>query len=374
VWSCPPSRYGWGHQRLDTVRIYSQPDGRCTRACRRCVELESWKVSVPDTISIYLDLNHWYSLAEAKTGRSSRASAVAVLEQLRRRVADGHVVAPLSATHYMEVAENGRDKHRFEVAGVMAELSEFRTLASARTILEEELDTELNARFGRPTSIRHSPKIGWGAGFAFGRPARFRLFGKRAALAALGGQRIAVLEAAANAYSEHMLISGPPFARRPHIPGYDPLAARRTADAELARIQHVVAELREDRGLYRRLDDVLMAQEYVIEIFDLWKQAALRAGIEKWPMDRNYLTDFLLALPSRRVSIAIKRQYLRDLDHKWTISDLRDIVALSFAVPYCDVVVTDRAACAAVTDAGLDRLFGTAVFKSLDELSVHLAK
>jgi hypothetical protein len=295
-----------------------------------------------------LDLNHWYALAEAKAGRSKRDAAIAVLSELRSLVGEKRVILPLSAVHYMEIGENGRDKQRFEVADVMAELSQFRTLAASTSFLEEELDTELRARFGRPATIRSSPKIGWGVGFAFGKPASFRLTGKPAALAALGDEQIAAWEGRANTYAERTFISGPPFARRSELPGFDPLVARRAADVELERINHVVNGLRENRDLHRRLDDVLVAQEYVIEIFDLWKQAAARAGIEKWPADRDYMTAFLLALPSRQVAVGIKRRYLQNLNRKWMISDIRDISALSFAVPYCDVVVTDREACDAV--------------------------
>jgi hypothetical protein len=330
--------------------------------------------------TIYLDLNHWYTLAEARAGHPRRASHVSVLQQLLELVERGLAVTPLSAVHYMEITENPRDAQRREVGNVMAEISRFCTLASATRFLQEELDTALKARFGRPVEIRSTPRIGTGVGFAFGKPSRLQLTGDPEALAQLrnqpkGAEWVATVEQEANAYAERVFISGPPNAARPTIPGYDPYAARRTADSELERVKHVVEGLRADKRLYRRLDDVLFAQEIVVDLMDVLNDAMSYARIrqDEWPAERKTLTDFLLSLPSRRVSVAIKRRYLQDLTRKWTVSDVRDISAMSFAVPYCAVVVTDMAVCDALTRAGLDKAFDTVVLNDLDALAAYLA-
>lgn len=327
-------------------------------------------------ISIYLDLNHWYILSDAEAGKPRRADDVAILQQLKALVADGSVISPLSSVHYMEVTENPRDQQRHEVAKVMAAVSRFWTLASHTKVLEEELDTELKARFGRLTQVRMTPKFGLGFGFAFGTPGRFRIKGDADSMARLSSEQIAAWEEEANALAELMMMGGPPSAQRLSIPGYDPYAARRVADDELDRIRGVVGNLRAKRDLYQRLDDVLSAQEYAVEILDLLTRALQRAGIHpnEWLTNRDDLTTFLLALPSRRVSVAIKGRYLQDLNHKWTVNDLRDIAALSIAIPYCDIVVTDRQACDAVTRTGLDATFGTTVLRSLNALATHLAQ
>jgi len=41
-------------------------------------------------------------------------------------------------------------------------------------------------------------------------------------------------------------------------------------------------------------------------------------------------------------------------------SDLWDM-ALSIAIPYCDIVVTERSWCGIAKDAGLDELYGTSI-------------
>lgn len=52
----------------------------------------------------------------------------------------------------------------------------------------------------------------------------------------------------------------------------------------------------------------------------------------------------------------------------WTVNDLRDIDALSIAVPYCDVVVTDHTARTAIIHAHLDWRCSTIVTRWRQEL------
>jgi hypothetical protein len=80
-----------------------------------------------------------------------------------------------------------------------------------------------------------------------------------------------------------------------------------------------------------------------------------------------------MSLPSRRTAALIQFHYLKDVGRDWNINDLRDILALSAAIPYCDLVVTDRKAWDVTKNrARLDDEFGTEIFCSLDDLVNHL--
>jgi hypothetical protein len=81
-------------------------------------------------LSVYLDLNHWVSLAKARLGREDGRSFVRCLELLKNAVEEGRAVVPLSATHYAEVGQITSLRRRADLANVMAELSNFTTLAS----------------------------------------------------------------------------------------------------------------------------------------------------------------------------------------------------------------------------------------------------
>ena len=57
----------------------------------------------------------------------------------------------------------------------------------------------------------------------------------------------------------------------------------------------------------------------------------------------------------------------------WTANDVYDIDALAIAVPYCDVVVTEKACHHVLTTAGLDRRMRTAILRRLDDLPTALS-
>src|ERR1035441_5734452 len=127
--------------------------------------------------TIYLDLNHWYALGEALDGHPRQAGDLTVLGQLLDSVQRGHIIVPISAVHYMELAENPRDHQRESAAKVMILVSRFSTITSVSKIIDEELALAFNKHFGRPAFPVRVRKFGVGSGFAFGQSAEFRLTG-----------------------------------------------------------------------------------------------------------------------------------------------------------------------------------------------------
>jgi S-adenosylhomocysteine hydrolase len=62
----------------------------------------------------------------------------------------------------------------------------------------------------------------------------------------------------------------------------------------------------------------------------------------------------------------------RNRDKWWACNDIFDIDALSLAVPYCDIVVTDSHRRHVLRTAHLDERMDTAVLAKLTELPTHL--
>jgi hypothetical protein len=122
---------------------------------------------------VYLDLNHWISLAKANTGHRDGQRHQAALETLR--AAQDRIVVPLAAPHYMEMAGIKDPRQRRDIAEVMEELSGFRTLMSGPTITPLELDAAL-ARIANVTPrFAPLPLIGRGALQAFGMAGGLRI-------------------------------------------------------------------------------------------------------------------------------------------------------------------------------------------------------
>lgn len=55
-------------------------------------------------------------------------------------------------------------------------------------------------------------------------------------------------------------------------------------------------------------------------------------------------------------------------DRPWKPNDIHDIDALSVAIPYCDIVVTERHFCTQVSRTPLATRFNTVILPKLEEL------
>lgn len=336
---------------------------------------------MPAQRTVYLDLNHWYALGEAMAGHPRQAGDADVLRMLAKLVNQGQLAFPLSAVHYMELAENPRDHQREEAAKVMAVLSHFRTMAPISKILDEELALALNRRFGRPAFPVKVRKFGVGVGFAFGEEKHFRLTGgsdeDRRKLQFQLGRSIAEWEAEVNTVGEYFMLYGPSGQLRGQVPNYDPYAARRVADDELKSFNVMVQTLRTDPDIASRPLDAICARQFVFEFLDKYTLALISAGFFQNRTafrSKEEYTGFLMDLPSRKVTAMIQHHYLKDVKRNWTINDLRDIAALAIAIPYCDIVVTDKKAWdVSANRARLGKEFSTAIFSRLSDLAAHLS-
>jgi hypothetical protein len=124
--------------------------------------------AVQGGLSVYLDLNHWISLAKARVGRADGARFVPCLDLLVDAVGSGKVIVPLGLTHYMEVANITDVRQRADIANVMAVLSGFTTLAARKHRLRCEIAQALHQRLGRPLFPERLNPFGCGLAFALG--------------------------------------------------------------------------------------------------------------------------------------------------------------------------------------------------------------
>jgi hypothetical protein len=82
--------------------------------------------------------------------------------------------------------------------------------------------------------------------------------------------------------------------------------------------------------------------------------------------------DLVRSMPSSEVSTTLKFQDHRNRSKRWAFNDIFDIDALSLAVPYCDVVVTDIHRRSVLHTVRLDERMDTVILARLTELPEHL--
>ncbi len=81
------------------------------------------------------------------------------------------------------------------------------------------------------------------------------------------------------------------------------------------------------------------------------------------------MQEFLKGVPSRWITRELRRVRHRNPQQPWHPHDLNDVNALSVAVPYCDVVVTERQWATHLTDLGLAEQYGPTVLHDLSGLT-----
>lgn len=325
--------------------------------------------------TIYLDINHWYALGRAGQDNTKSPEHAALLTALQDEVDAGRLVIPLSHVSYEELTENRRDQQREPTAEIMWRLSKGATIAPASRIVDEELAVELNRRFGRPAFPAKVRKFGRGVGFAFGMgPLRAVVpAGRRAKIEARLGMTIPHAEA----LLEYDVLATP-RSLRDRVPDFDPNGWRREADAELAALRGMLDNVHgEGTSISGRPADAIYVHQIGGDIRENFVKALTTAGYADtftMPLkDAGETTDFIKHLPTQWVATELKIHYARNPQINWKINHLRDIAALSAAIPYTDVVVTDNDVWSAATHGThLDREFNTVILRRLTDLGDYL--
>ena len=83
----------------------------------------------------------------------------------------------------------------------------------------------------------------------------------------------------------------------------------------------------------------------LLDILKPLYEATVRAGVaidDVLALGADGLTEFMLDLPSRAGLLELAWQQHANSDTRWEPNDLNDLVYLSVAVGYCDIVVTER--------------------------------
>jgi len=322
---------------------------------------------------VYLDQNKWIDLAKARSGRKEGAHLVEVLQAAQEAVRAGDASFPLSAQHYYETLHRGGRESREHLAGTMLGLSQGDAIAPAKVVVPYEIEIALIEQLQLPNDRPPAVQIfGKGANhvfntemFTYEAPDEYEgcpLPAELQAMATVVGStrmEFAILagspssETTRLALSEHMRLTGSEFAC-----GQQDLRDR-------------IAEMRSGRR-----DDAMTATA-IADILDLLLAACTRLGVDPGRLlagGSEVLGPLVYAIPSRWVEREMRRLRHANRQKQWEGNDLNDVMALSVAVPYCDVVVTEGQWVHFVRAAKLDRRCKTKMISDLRRLPELLGR
>jgi hypothetical protein len=330
---------------------------------------------------VYLDLNHWIGLAKAATGHRDGTRHLPALEACRVARAAGAAVFPLSAAHYMEMAKIKDPAQRRALAAAMEELSGFATLMSRPVVMRLEVQAVLDARLGAaPEPYGQVPLVGHGFGPAFGRDGRLRVRDRDGGdVTELLGEQERQNLADAALMAQRAILAGPDDDQVEDLRarGWAPESALAVTERRAAQERELVGILDADAGSRRRrLRDTVAAREAVIELGNMLSEDLAGRGLrvaDAMP-DRQAARDLIRSMPTSDVAVALKAQMHRNAQRaaRWSANDVYDMDALALAVPYCDVVVTEKHAASALALEGMPERYGTTVLRSLPALAAVL--
>lgn len=333
---------------------------------------------------VYLDLNHWVALAKALSGHRDgapfREALAACVDAVDRRAA----VFPLADAIYYEVSRIASLRQRRDLAEAMRRVSGYAVVTSRSVIADHEVEALLDRVVGpRPEPIVPVAFLDWGVARAFGKVGGFRIVDEETgqdmtervrSIHPLGPEGFDAVLADAELQLNRQVIEGPTtpedeadLRRR----GYNPYAAHEVAlrrlRQELDQVARLDAEPEWRRG---RTRDLIAAREVIIELQAKIERALIARGTDGRMLFLAYEAARAAfdAMPSYDVAVTMKVEYHRDPSHVWRVNDIHDIDALGSTLPYCDIVVTDKAAASHARRTGLAERLGTTVLSRLDDL------
>lgn len=296
----------------------------------------------------------------------------------RRARAVSAVVDPLHGD-----GQHPRPAATRDIAQVMEELSGFAALQPRDLIFRHELDAVLTMRVGPSRKpLLPLPLLRRGCAGAFGLRGGLRIRTPEGDITEsirqqMGPDRFDAIMADAELGLERSVLAGPTDAEveRLRAYGWNPEAARQVAENRAAEERAQVARLNADPKWRRgRLRDVVLARELIIELVEALNEALEARGCDfsaVWT-DREAAREIVRAMPSTDVAVTLKTNGHKNHDKSWLPNDIYDIDALSVAVPYCDIVVTEKHAHHVLQAERVPNRMDTILLCRLGELPKHL--
>ena len=333
---------------------------------------------------VYLDLNHWISLARALSRHPEGHRHRDILDQLIQAVEQNRAVFPLSLPIYVEILKIREHRRRSDLRKVIERLGRFAVVTNRHVIAIHEIEALLDDLVGsNPDPIKPVNYLDWGVQRALGMRGGFKVVmregedvtGAVRQRFSAGSDEFDRILSEAMVKLNRAVIDGPSPKEEAEFRagGYRPdlILERYTEEAAA---EHSWARLLDGESRWRRgrLRDAVSAREILFHMNEILKAAANARGVQHLEeiccgaRDPRRAFD---AMPSFDVSVTLKTALHRNAHHRWRNNHIHDIHALASTLPYCDAVVTDREMAALVRRCRLDHRLGATILHNLHDLS-----
>jgi hypothetical protein len=310
-------------------------------------------------IDIYLDQNHWIYLARACNGRPAKPGHKEVALRLASSLRKEKCRLPLSLTHLIENLKKQDPGPRARLAKVFDEYSAGWYIAPWTDFVPEELKRAVAEVF-RTLLIFPSPEIiGRGFVFAVGKYIRHAIPEK--------WWRFNAAQ-----YAQHSQLPGALFDLLTSVSEEN----RRKQSASVLQHSSSSAQAAEKmRDLRKAESEAMWKRIHGAEALILHQQHLSNALVTNGKTMDDFIglgVDGMCNFWTRVATVHVDSELCFYRDRQWTRevqpNDVGDLVHLVGAIPYCDVVVTEKFWCRAAKERKLDKHYGTSIFADLESL------
>ncbi len=303
---------------------------------------------------IYLDTNKWIDLARAHYGSKNGERFAGVLAYLRQSVEKGELVLPVSLTHCLELNRYGQPEKRRDVWEFVVSLSRCWAIASSPRVMDQLISNCVYKTF-KCDHATSEPRV-------FGHSAVFGLWPEPPSQG--DGTAWRDFLETPQAWM-HFWLDMPEDTRRNLHAGL----SRLNQDA-CNRVNSALKDAPKDQ-----LD--IERRSYMARLFldfqDRYLAAASRIGKGKEDLLELAFEDtvgLIANVPPLDVETALVVQHRRQSDRSMAPNDVADVAQLSMAIPYCDVVVTEKYWMDKARRENLDARYVTRLFTDLNDLMI----
>ncbi len=319
-----------------------------------------------EPLAVYIDQMQWINLGRAYHQRPDGASFEAALKKIQNAVQKKTARIPFSREHVLETMKMGDAARRQRLAQVIAELSEGWTIAPWEKVNPVELTMSVPKAFNKPPLINSPLVFGRGIEFAFGEPVHVRSIIDSLDSPIELKKRMAIQFLA-------IILSSPYESLRK--PGIDNYNARMNATADDAdRIRKLVRnhnkDLRYRAFTARHVYDFFRVRQR--ELMESLAQIGLRIDDFFDSLGKDGLTKFFEDMPTTDIMMNLRNQRNNQFEKVISANDLNDLSFLAVAIPYCDVVITEKQWVDLAKRKGFDRKYNTVLLSDLAELANYI--
>lgn len=322
---------------------------------------------------LFFDMNVWVAMSKGIAAADDRWQTI--VDKAQALVADDAARILLCACSYLELWHRRDRASREGVGRVMRDLTKYATFAPIETIRSMEVDAFVQRHVGRCRTIKTVDLVGHGACHAFGSPfGRFRFVESIASADGITAEGPAApapdnwldLKSEGPGWEWFNLVGGQHMVE---LDGLERTPQHRIGNSRVEDEMHLRQLIETQPWAKARIRDLIITDE-IESLTDEINAACLDARTDPYGLflanpafdnPPEAMRAFIEELPSVDTLATLREWKHRDLTHEWHQHDQSDLLSLAVAVPYADVVVTERRWTHLCEASGLSEKYDTQV-------------